>query len=143
MGQSKYLIEGPVGAGFIAGEIAAHSHKTQIGAHSVFLGQVRADSTGDTAVIAIDYSAYPEMVDSAIGEIRDYLFGRYDDLECLHIRHSTGIVKAGEVSLFVMASAGHRSQAFLAVSECVELIKEKLPVWKKELLADGSSRWID
>jgi molybdopterin synthase catalytic subunit len=52
-------------------------------------------------------------------------------------------VKTGEVSLLVLVSAGHRAQSFRALEKCVELIKGNLPVWKKELFTDGTSRWIE
>jgi molybdopterin synthase catalytic subunit len=48
---------------------------------------------------------------------------------------------AGEVSLLVLVSAGHRQQAMTACSKTVELIKEKLPVWKKEIFEDNTHEW--
>ena len=56
----------------------------------------------------------------------------------IEIIHSTGIVNAGEISLLVLVSAGHRQQAMQACSKAVELIKERLPVWKKEIYDDDS-----
>ena len=81
------------------------------------------------------------MVAKAVEEIREDLFSRFNDLICLHIWHSVGLVKAGEISLLVLVSSGHRKQAFAALEDCVEQIKEKLPVWKKEILEDGGHVW--
>jgi molybdopterin synthase catalytic subunit len=141
MTKVKYLIEGPVKPGFVSEKIAEHQDKTSIGAHAFFLGQVRADKVGENETLGIEYSAYEDMVEKVVKEIKDDLFSRFNDLICLHIWHSVGLVKAGEISLFVIVSSGHRKQAFAAVEECVEQIKEKLPVWKKELFDDGGHVW--
>ncbi|MFA6126406.1 MAG: molybdenum cofactor biosynthesis protein MoaE [Bacteroidales bacterium] len=142
MPDSKHLIEGPVPASFVSGELAGHHSKTSAGAHAFFIGQVREDLVDGKKVTAIEYSAYDSMVDEVVQSIKDLLFDEYSDLMCVHIHHSTGRVLSGEISLVVMISSGHRKQSFAALEKCVELIKEKLPVWKKEFFEDGSSRWI-
>jgi len=141
MEKGKHLIEGPIKSEFISQKIALHRNKHSIGAHAFFLGQVRADKKDGRETLGIEYSAYEEMVSGVIKEIKDDLFARFDDLVCMHIWHSTGMVKTGEVCLFVLVSSGHRKQAFAAIEDCVEQIKEKLPVWKKEALSDGSHFW--
>jgi molybdopterin synthase catalytic subunit len=138
----NHLITGPIPPAFVTEQLSRHADKLTIGAHSFFLGQVRADIVEGKTVAAIEYSAYEEMIQPVVKTIKEELFGEYADLVCLHIWHSTGIVKAGEASLLVMVSSGHRKEAFQALEACVELIKEKLPVWKKEHFSDGSSRWI-
>ena len=65
----------------------------------------------------------------------------FNDTKSVEIIHSTGIVKAGEISLFVLVSAGHRQQAIQACAKTVELIKEQFPVWKKETFDDDSHEW--
>lgn len=142
MTTSKYLMEGPIPPNWVSEEISGHQKKTRAGAHAIFLGQVRADSPEGKTVTGIEYSAYDAMIDPVVREIKDELFACYSDLICLHVRHSTGLVRCGEISLVVMVSSGHRKQSFAALERCVELIKEKLPVWKKELFSDGTSRWI-
>jgi molybdopterin synthase catalytic subunit len=137
----KVLIEGPVQPSFIADSIAKHSSKTGIGAHAIFLGQVRADARDGKAVKAIEYSAYPEMAENILSEIREELFSRYP-ITCMHIYHSIGRVKAGEISLFVFVSCKHRKESFDALRELVELIKAKVPVWKKEIYEDESHVWV-
>jgi molybdopterin synthase catalytic subunit len=137
----KVLIEGPVQPSFIADSIAKHSSKTDIGAHAIFLGQVRADAKDGKAVKAIEYSAYPEMAESILSEIREDLFSRYP-ITCMHIYHSVGTVKAGEISLFVFVSCKHRKESFDALRDIVELLKAKVPVWKKEIYEDESHVWV-
>jgi molybdopterin synthase catalytic subunit len=72
--------------------------------------------------------------------IREDIFSVHG-LTCLHIRHSLGLVKAGEISLFVFASSPHRRAAIDACNEVVERIKKELPVWGKELFDDISYKW--
>jgi molybdopterin synthase catalytic subunit len=143
MSKTPHLLDGPISSEFIANEIDKHQTKTQLGAHAIFIGTVRADKEDGKIVSGIQYSAYEDMIAAVIQEIKNLLFAKYNDLSCLHIYHGTGLVKVGEHSLFVMVSSGHRKQAFAASEECVELIKEKLPVWKKEVYKDGSHKWLD
>lgn len=134
------FIQGPISPSFIADSIAKHSSKTKIGAHSIFLGQVRADVNGGKTVKGIDYSAYIEMAEDAIYEIREHAFSKYK-LTCMHIYHSIGTVNAGELCLFVFVSAKHRKEAFDACEEIVENIKKNTPIWGKEFFEDNSAQW--
>lgn len=134
------LVEGPITPEKIATSIAHHQVKTNIGAHDIFLGQVRADEIEGKEVVAIDYSAYAEMANKVFDEIREEAFGKYD-LTCGHIYHSTGIVKVGELCLFVFTSSKHRAMAFDACRFITEAIKEKAPVFGKEIFADGEHVW--
>lgn len=142
MNSSAYLIEGPVPASLTGAEIAGQQQKTAAGAVAVFLGQVRNDAIDGKTVSGIEYSAYDAMIDPVVTEIHEELFHDFSDLIFVKILHSNGLVKCGEVSLLVVVSSGHRKQAFAALEQCVERIKANLPVWKKELFTDGTSRWI-
>jgi molybdopterin synthase catalytic subunit len=136
----KIFIDGPVNAGFVADAVAKHSAQTNIGAHSIFLGQVRNDSVGKQEVAAIEYTAYREMAEEKFHEIREDAFKKYA-LICLHIYHSLGIVKAGEISLFVFVSSMHRKDAVKACEEIVERIKKEVPVWGKEIFGNENFQW--
>lgn len=134
------FVHGPISAEMIADSIANHSKKTNIGGHSIFLGQVRADEMNGSTVHAIDYTAYEEMALQKAFEIREAIFEKYP-LTCMHIYHSLGKVKAGEICLFVFTSSKHRRPAMDACDELVERIKAELPVWGKEILEDSSQSW--
>lgn len=134
------FVQGAITPDFIAKSIANHQSKTQIGAHDIFLGQVRADIIEGKEVEAIDYSAYEEMANLKFHEIREAAFNRFD-LSCLHIYHSKGIVKTGEICLFVFVSSTHRKEVFEALHEVVEEIKRQVPVFGKELFEDDSYQW--
>lgn len=139
----KNLIDGPITATKMADLVQKHQHKTDIGAHSLFMGQVRADEIDGKAVISITYSAYEEMAEKAILEIREDAFAKFDNLRCLHIYHSIGEVKVGEMSLLVMVSSAHRGPVFPSLEWIVEQCKKRLPIWKQENFAEGEKRWVE
>ena len=134
------FVQGPIAASFIAESIQNHSSKTGIGGHSIFLGQVRADRIDSKEVESIEYTAYEEMALEKMHAIREDMFSKYD-LTCMHVYHSLGNVKTGEISLFVFTSAAHRRAAIDACQEIVERVKSELPVWGKELFRDQSYQW--
>lgn len=140
MGKKNVFIKGAISPQKIADSIAHHQVKTNIGAHDIFLGQVRADSIESKTVEAIEYSAYEEMANEVFHEIREAAFEKFD-LTCMHIYHSIGKVKAGELCLFVFTSSKHRVQAMDACRYLVEEIKEKVPIFGKELFANDDYQW--
>lgn len=131
---------GPITSAFIGESIQQHSAKTTIGAHSIFLGQIRADIIDGKNVTAIEYTTYEEMALEKMHEIRESIFEKYQ-LTCMHVYHSLGKVAAGEISLFVFTSAAHRKTAIDACEETVERIKAELPVWGKELFENETYQW--
>ncbi|TSA49122.1 MAG: molybdenum cofactor biosynthesis protein MoaE [Sphingobacteriales bacterium] len=136
----KVFIEGAITPLFIADAIAKHSTKKDIGAHSIFLGQVRNDIINDKEVKAIDYTAYNEMAEEKFHEIRQTAFEKYA-LTCMHIYHSIGRVNSGEISLFVFTSSKHRKDAMEACTYIVNRLKKEAPVWGKEIFEDESYIW--
>ncbi|MFN5477320.1 MAG: molybdenum cofactor biosynthesis protein MoaE [Chitinophagaceae bacterium] len=134
------FMQGPVEPGFIAESIAKHATNTAIGGHSIFLGQVRADEANGQKVAAIEYTSHTEMALEKMHEIRQAIFAKYP-LTCMHVHHSLGAVRAGEICLFVFTSSAHRKAAIDACEECVERIKAELPVWGKEIFEGEGYQW--
>ncbi len=134
------VIKGAITPTFIADSIAKHSAKKEIGAHSIFLGQVRNDIVDEKPVVAIEYIAYEEMAEEAFYQIREDAFRLYP-LTCMHIYHSLGIVPAGEISLFVFTSSKHRKAAMEACTYIVDRLKQEVPVWGKEIFDDDTYTW--
>ena len=134
------FVQGPISSAFIAESIQKHHTKTDIGAHSIFLGQVRADEIDGKHVSGIEYTTYEDMALEKMHEIREEIFGKYD-LTCMHVYHSLGLVKTGEICLFVFTSSKHRKLAIDACEETVERIKAELPVWGKECFDNESFQW--
>ena len=131
---------GPIAPDFIGKSIQNHSTKKGIGGHSIFLGQVRADTIDGRQVAAIEYTCYEEMASEKMHEIREAIFSKYE-LSCLHVYHSLGKVAAGEISLFVFTSSVHRKAAIHACEELVEKIKSTLPIWGKEIFDNETHQW--
>lgn len=132
--------DGAISSAFIGDSIAKHQAKTQIGGHSIFLGQVRADIIDNKKVAAIEYTAYQELALEKMHSIRESMFDKYK-ITCMHVYHSLGKVSAGEICLFVFTSAPHRKAAIDACEETVERLKAELPIWGKELFEDESHQW--
>lgn len=136
-----YLINGAITITDMSSCFEQLSLQTDSGGHSLFLGQVRADVINGKRVKAIEYSAYEKMVSAEADKIKEAVHNTFSDVKSITLLHSKGIVMAGELSLFVLVSAGHRKQAIKACSLVVEMIKERLPVWKKEIFEDDSHTW--
>lgn len=134
------FIDGAISAEFIGNSIAKHQTKTVIGAHNIFLGQVRADEIEGKKVVAIDYTVNEELASQIIHNIRETTFEKYN-LTCMHIYHSLGKVSAGEICLFVFVSAPRRKITYEALQFIVEEIKIKVPIFGKEILEDESYSW--
>lgn len=132
--------EGAIPSEFIADSIAKHQSKTSIGAHNIFLGQVRADEIEGKVVTAIEYTAYKDMANAEFHKIREVTFEKFN-LTCMHIYHSLGTVKTGEICLFVFVSSPRRKEVFKALEYVVEEIKAKVPVYGKEILEDETHQW--
>ena len=125
---------------FIGESIAEHQSKTDIGAHNIFLGQVRADEINEKTIRSIQYTAYKDMANQKFHEIREAAFSKFN-LSCMHIYHSLGEVKVGEICLFVFVSSPRRKEVFKALEYVVEEIKTDVPVFGKELFEDNSHQW--
>ncbi|MGD0583106.1 MAG: molybdenum cofactor biosynthesis protein MoaE [Bacteroidales bacterium] len=138
---SEFLIKGSIGIDVIAARITEAGAMKNTGGLNIFIGQVREDIIDGKRVAAIEYSAYDPLVSKEAENIKNEIFSEFNDVKSVVIVHSDGVVKAGQISLFVMVSAGHRSEAISACREAVEKIKARLPVWKKELFGDDTYRW--
>jgi molybdopterin synthase catalytic subunit len=136
----KVFLEGAISPEFIADSIAKHQGKHSIGAHNIFLGQVRADELEGKKVDSIDFTCYEEMANEKLHEIREAAFEKFD-LTCLHIYHSMGNVKVGEICIFVFVSAPRRKQVYEATEWLVNQVKTEVPIFGKEIFENEESQW--
>ena len=137
----EVLIDGPIRSAFVAKCLDELESASHTGANSFFLGRVRADHVDGSEVLGIDYSAYPAMAEKVADEIAKEARERFE-IQKVQIFHSTGLVKVGEVSLLVIISSAHRKSSFHALEWAVDELKVRFPAWKKEMLQNGSHRWI-
>lgn len=136
----KIFIDGPISPEFISDSISKHQSKHNIGAHNIFLGQVRADIIKDQNVKSIEYSAYEDMANKKVNEIREDAFKKFD-LTCLHTYHSLGNIKVGEISFFVFVSSVRRSEVYEATQFLVDRIKNEVPIFGKEIFENEKFQW--
>lgn len=109
------------------------------GAVVAFVGTVRDNNEG-RSVVALEYEAYAEMAIAEMERIGMEMVEKWG-LHGIAMRHRVGRLSIGETSVVIAASSPHRREAFEACSEALDLLKERVPVWKKEYYADGT-QWI-
>ena len=109
------------------------------GAIATFTGTTRIESRGRT-VRWLDYEAYAEMAEDVMAGIAAQLEERYD-LCAVAIHHRIGRVGIGEPSVVIAVSAPHRAEALAACKDAIDVLKESVPVWKKEVY-EGGEEWI-
>ncbi len=134
-GGSFRLTDAPLSLEAVVDEVRSD----QAGAIATFLGTTRIESRGRT-VLHLDYDAYEEMAQDVMTEIADELKRRYDVCE-IAIHHRTGRVEIGEASVVIAVSAPHRQDALAACKDAIDTLKERVPLWKKEVY-EGGEEWI-
>lgn len=136
----NFFLNGPITPDFISNSIYKHQIKHNIGAHNIFLGQVRKDNIESNVVSAIEYSAYEEMANKKITDIRESTFEKFD-LTCLHIYHSLGVVEVGQIGFFVFVSSSRRKNVYNATQFIVDRIKNSVPIFGKEIFENNEYNW--
>ncbi len=110
------------------------------GAVVLFMGTVR-EFTGDAQTTSLEYDAYPQMALQKMQQL-DIDAREKWSLHKVSMVHRTGHLDLGEIAVAVAVSAGHRKEAFSAGQWLIDSLKERVPIWKKELYANGSTEWI-
>jgi len=116
------------------------SRSPAAGAVVLFLGTVRLTTDGRQTA-SLDYEAYPEMARQTLADLEAEARRRWPLAEC-RVVHRLGRLAVGEVSVAIATSAAHRQPAFEAAAWLIDRIKQVVPIWKKENLADGTGRWV-
>ena len=111
----------------------------EAGAIATFTGTTRKSSRGRD-VQHLDYEAYEGMAERVMAEIAEALHARYE-LTAVAIHHRVGRVAIGETSVVIAVSAPHRADALAACDNAIDELKERAPLWKKEVY-DGGEEWI-
>jgi molybdopterin synthase catalytic subunit len=108
------------------------------GAVVTFRGIVRDHDHGAT-VTALDYQAHPDaarFLEDACAAIAA------ESGLAVAASHRVGSLVVGDVALVASVAAPHRAEAFAACEKLVELIKQTVPIWKRQHLADGVTEWV-
>lgn len=120
-------------------EVLAAVDDPRAGGVVSFTGVVR-DHDGGRAVAELEYSAHPD----AQAALRTVAEAVAADLPVhgLAAVHRTGLLRVGDVAVVVAASAAHRGQAFEAARRLIDDLKASVPVWKRQVFADGDQEWV-
>jgi MoaE-MoaD fusion protein len=129
------LVDGPLDLDEVIADVADE----HAGAIATFQGTVRRRSRG-RQVIALEYEAYEGMAESVMAQIAEGVKERYELCE-VAIAHRVGRCGVGEVSVAIAVSAPHRHDALSACRDVIDELKERVPLWKKELY-EGGEEWI-
>jgi molybdopterin synthase catalytic subunit/molybdopterin converting factor small subunit len=135
-GGSFKLTEMPLSLDAVVDDVRSN----EAGAIATFVGTTRVESRG-RRVLHLDYEAYEGMAEQVMAEIADQLKRRYDVRE-IAIHHRTGRVEIGEASVVIAVSAPHRQDALAACRDAIDTLKERVPLWKKEVY-EGGEEWIE
>lgn len=110
------------------------------GAIATFVGLVRDhDPSVEGEVTHLEYSCHP---DAAAVMARIVAEVEAESGATLAVTHRTGLLAVGDAAIVAAAASAHRAEAFDACRAVVERVKAELPVWKREVLADGSHTWV-
>jgi molybdopterin synthase catalytic subunit len=129
------LSEEPLSLEAVVEEVASE----EAGAIATFVGTTRIHSRGRT-VTQLQYEAYEGMAEREMETIADELKARYDLCE-IAVHHRIGRVAIGERSVVIAVSAPHRADALAACKDAIDTLKERVPLWKKEVY-EGGEEWI-
>jgi molybdopterin synthase catalytic subunit/molybdopterin converting factor small subunit len=134
-GGAFLLSEQPLSLEAVVEEVASE----EAGAVATFVGTTRVHSRGRTVTL-LEYEAYEGMAEQVMSEIADELTARYE-LCAIAIHHRIGRLGIGERSVVIAVSAPHRQDALAACKEAIDTLKERVPLWKKEVYV-GGEEWI-
>jgi molybdopterin synthase catalytic subunit len=124
----------------LAAHLAAVSDP-RAGAVATFVGQVRDhDPSVQGPVVALDYTAHPDAA-TVLRRLVEQASATPGVLGAA-VSHRLGLLAVGEAAIVAAVSTAHRALAFEVCSTLVETVKAELPVWKREVLADGSHVWV-
>ena len=111
------------------------------GAVATFLGVVRDhDPSVEGEVVGLDYSAHPDA-GAVLARLADDAAAA-DGVLGVAVSHRVGMLAVGEAAVVAAVASAHRALAFDACRDLVEAVKAELPVWKREVLRDGSHVWV-
>lgn len=110
------------------------------GARVVFCGVVREHDHG-RQVVSLEYEAHPtaEQVLTAIAEE----IAADPEVLALAVSHRSGQLSVGDAALVAAVATAHRQEAFQLCARLVEEVKHRLPVWKRQVFADGTDEWVN
>ena len=128
--------------GLDAGAAVRFVTDARAGGIDLFLGATRAETNAaGHELLALDYEAYASMAIATMRDLAARARARWPIVR-LVLLHRTGSVGLGEPSVVIAVSCPHRGDAFEACRWLIDTLKQEVPVWKKEIWADGGQTWV-
>lgn len=127
----------------VALDVAAHSAATRdaaAGADVSFCGVVR-DHDGGRTVLELEYTCHPSA-DAILRQVAAEIAADPAVL-AVAVSHRIGVLRIGDVALVASVTAAHRKQAFDSCQRLVDEVKARLPIWKRQVFADGTDEWVN
>jgi len=109
------------------------------GAISVFIGTTR-DSFEGKSVIRLEYETYEPMAVKEMNKICETVRDKWT-VRHICMMHRVGLVPVREASVIIAISSSHRNDSLQAVQFAIDALKTSVPIWKKEVYADGQCSW--
>lgn len=133
---SSYLTTDPLDRDALREEVSDPA----AGAVLLFEGTVRDHSDGLSGVVALEYEAQASMAGKIISSILAETVLQVP-VRKVAVRHRLGRVDLGDPTIIIAVSAAHRDEAYRASRLIIDRIKHEAPIWKREILADGTGKW--
>jgi molybdopterin synthase catalytic subunit len=131
----SYLTTGPLDLTALVAQVSSPSQ----GGIVSLLGTVR-NHPGGREVLRLEYSAYALMAEAECARIVAEAQSRWP--VAVALQHRVGSLEIGDAAVAVAVGSAHRDEAFLACRYVIEEVKRRVPIWKREVFADGSAMWV-
>lgn len=125
----------------VTGTIAAIGSDAA-GATALFLGTVRDHAPGLGGVVQLQYTAYEPMAERELAAIADQVRASHPEITGIALLHALGDLPVGAHTVLIACTSPHRAPAFEACRAALEGVKDRVPVFKREVATDGTSRWV-
>jgi len=133
----RHIVLEPIDARALIARVAG----PDAGAVLTFAGTVR-DRHHGREVVGIDYHGYEPMAERELERLEREITARWPGLRAA-ISHRLGHLELGELSVLIAVASPHRPDGFDALRHAIEELKRRVPIWKRELYADGASAWLE
>ena len=131
------IVDGPIDVARLMGRVEHAS----VGAVSLFVGTVREFNDGRD-VSGIDYEAYQPMAERELNAVAREACDEFPGLR-LAVEHRVGTLLVGDISVAIAAAHARRAPAIAGAQRVIEVLKQRVPIWKREHYLDGDRRWVD
>ncbi len=130
------VLESPLDLGPVVGAVVGIDR----GGLVTFTGLVRRKGRIPD-VVRLEYEAYRTMAEKVLEQIADEIEREIGGAR-VAIHHRVGSLAVGEAAVVVAAAAPHRAEAFTACRAAIDRLKQRAPIWKKEIGESGAA-WIE